>query len=216
MRRTDRLFEILQLFRERGFTRAADLAERLEVSTRTIYRDIDTLIASGHPIEGERGVGYILREPIFLPPLSLTAEEASALRLGMDLIGALSDGPLSAPAQSVLRKLSPEHRASGISHYSDPTPLARIALLRDAVERREQLRLIYVSLEGVETRRTVRPLQLEHWQQVWTLTSWCETRADFRSFRVDRIETVEATGLIFDYEPSKSYKTYVEQMRQSA
>ncbi|MGB3454761.1 MAG: YafY family protein [Litorimonas sp.] len=209
MKRTDRLFEILQIFRERGFVRASELADALEVSTRTIYRDLDTLIASGHPIEGERGVGYLLREPIFLPPLSLTPEEASVLRLGMDMVRSLSDGSLETPARSVLGKLSSNRLSSSISHYAEPAPLRHIARLRDAVERRDIMMMAYLSLDGTESEREVRPLQVEHWQNVWTLTAWCELRDGFRTFRVDRIATLHAVGRTFPPDPDRSYEAYL-------
>ncbi|MHA1545135.1 MAG: helix-turn-helix transcriptional regulator, partial [Alphaproteobacteria bacterium] len=105
MRRTDRLFEIVQLFRGGRLWRGGDIATRLEVSLRTIYRDIDTLVASGVPIEGARGVGYILREPIFLPPLTLTTTELEALQLGMEMVRKMSDADLAEAAARLLTKI---------------------------------------------------------------------------------------------------------------
>ena len=101
MRRTDRLFEIIQILRDGKLHRAQDIAERLEVSTRTIYRDMDTLVASGVPVEGERGVGYMVREQISLPPLTLTPEELEALNLGMAIVAEAADPDLKAAALSL-------------------------------------------------------------------------------------------------------------------
>ena len=211
MRRTDRLFEILQMFRERGFLRAADMAERLEVSIRTIYRDLDTLMASGHPIEGERGIGYLLREPIFLPPLKLNSDEVVALRLGMDLVKRVADAPLSHSAASVLGKLTPTSTRSGLSVYTSPqVKVSHISALRNCIDRHESVRISYRSLDECQSQRTIRPLQLEIWDHVWTLTAWCETRDDFRTFRVDRIDNLLRTGERFPSEPDKSYDTYLE------
>ncbi len=105
MRRTDRLFDLIQLIRDGRLHRAADLAERLEVSVRTIYRDMDTLVASGIPVEGERGVGYILRAPIFLPPVTLTLTELEALHLGVALVRKAADPELQQAASSLSDKI---------------------------------------------------------------------------------------------------------------
>ncbi len=105
MRRTDRLFELIQLFRGGRLQRGRDLAEKLGVSVRTIYRDIDTLVASGVAIEGERGVGYILRQPIFLPPLNLTCLELEALHLGISMVQKAADEELSGAGHDLLAKI---------------------------------------------------------------------------------------------------------------
>lgn len=105
MRRTDRLFELLQLFRDGRTRRGRELAQKLEVSLRTIYRDIDTLVASGAPIEGELGVGYLLRAPIFLPLLTLTETELEALHLGVALVERSGDASLADAAMRPRAKI---------------------------------------------------------------------------------------------------------------
>lgn len=218
MRRTDRLFEIIQLFRGGRLWRGQDLAERLGVSLRTVYRDIDTLIASGVPIEGERGVGYLLREPVFLPPLTLTHAELEALQLGARLVARLGDPSLVKAAEALLGKVDavvPSDRqgvdlVAGVGLYG-PSPegeAAYLPVLREAIRRLRRLTLVYRRLDGVLTERLVRPLHLEHWGRVWTLSAWCELRGDFRVFRVDLIEAVEV-GEAFLEEPGKSFLDFL-------
>ncbi len=105
MRRTDRLFDLIQILRDGRLHRASDLAEHMEVSVRTIYRDMDTLVASGIPVEGERGVGYILRAPVFMPPMALTQVELEALHLGAALVRQTADAELQDAATRVLTKV---------------------------------------------------------------------------------------------------------------
>ena len=106
MRRTDRLFDLIQILRDGKLHRASDMAGALEVSTRTIWRDMATLIASGLPVEGERGVGYILSAPITLPPVALTRDELEALRLGVQLVASAADPPLARAATSLRAKIA--------------------------------------------------------------------------------------------------------------
>jgi len=219
MRRTDRLFELMLLFRSGHLWRGRELAERLEVSLRTVYRDIDTLVASGVPIEGERGVGYILRAPIFLPPLTLSMLELEALHLGMAVVEQAGDPDLAAAAQRLKSKidavlpqeLSParnplSHMAAYLRDVG--TALQHLPALREAVKHRRVLQLDYRRLDEVESRRTVRPLHLEYWGKVWTCTCWCELREDFRVFRVDRIDLCLQTGDGFQDEPGRTLADY--------
>lgn len=223
MRRTDRLFELLQLFREGRFWRGRDLAERLETSLRTLYRDIDTLVASGVPVEGERGVGYILREPIFLPPLALSAAELEALHLGVEFVSRMGDSALSEAAARLKTKVDAvaptsqrgAHHASAVTVLAPaPTGIQRLLpILRDAIKARALLNMTYHRLDGVLSDRTVRPLHLEFWGRNWTLTAWCEARSDFRVFRADRIEAVSLSGGAFRAGPGESYQDYLAQLK---
>jgi predicted DNA-binding transcriptional regulator YafY len=216
MRRTDRLFELLQLFRGGQLRRGEDLAACLGVSLRTVYRDIDTLLASGVPIEAERGVGYILRQPIFLPPLTLTLPEVEALNLGMRLAIAASDRDMSLAAQSVLGKIDavlPDHLPRCDAQWSfaiyqqrHSETLDALPKLRAAIKGRLKTSIQYVSLNEQTSERLIRPLQIEFWGQVWTCSAWCERRGDFRVFRVDRIVTCHAGPDRFQIEPDKSLK----------
>lgn len=219
MRRTDRLFEIIQILRDGKLHRAQDIAERLEVSTRTIYRDMDTLVASGVPVEGERGVGYMVREQISLPPLTLTPEELEALNLGMAIVAEAADPDLKAAAQSLAAKVDavlPEQTIAeadawkfAVYPFADAARgFAHMPTLRSAIKARQKLRLSYRRIDGTLTQRTIRPLHMEYWGRVWTLTAWCETREDFRVFRVDLIEEAAALPELFVDEPGKRLKDY--------
>ena len=214
MRRTDRLFELIQILRDGRLHTARDMAARLEVSTRTLWRDMATLIASGLPVEGERGVGYILREPVTLPPLTLTPDEVQALTLGLQLVTRGADPSLTRAAGSLLGKITavlPARLLDGMGEESWVFPGAEALAaarhlpgLRRAIRLRERVVIGYVDGEGVASDRSVRPLVLEFWGRVWTLAAWCETREDFRSFRVDRIETLLPTGETFTDEPGRT------------
>jgi predicted DNA-binding transcriptional regulator YafY len=211
MRRTDRLFELIQILRDGRLHTARDMAERLEVSTRTLWRDMATLIASGLPVEGERGLGYLLREPITLPPLTLTPDEVEALTLGLQLVARGADPSLTRAAESVAGKIAavlPARLMDGAGQDTWVFPgeeamaaARHLPALRRAIRLRETVAITYVDGSGGATLRPVRPLILEFWGRVWTLASWCEARAAFRSFRVDRIETLRPTGVTFPDEP---------------
>lgn len=219
MRRTDRLFELIQILRDGRLHTARAMAERLEVSTRTLWRDMATLIASGLPVEGERGLGYILREPITLPPLTLTPEETEALSLAMRLLAQGADPSLAPAAASLSAKIAAALPASRRAHADPPVwvfpgPEALAAArhlpdLRRAIRLSERLRLGYADGEGRVTTRTVRPLQLEFWGRVWTLATWCETRGAFRSFRVDRITALQPTGETAPQEPGRDRSAWM-------
>jgi predicted DNA-binding transcriptional regulator YafY len=204
MRRTDRLFDLIQILRDGRLHTARDMAERLEVSTRTLWRDMATLIASGLPVEGERGVGYILREPITLPPLTLTEDETEALALALRLLSDGADPGMAGAAARLSAKIMAALPASRAGRADPPVwifpgPEAMAAArhlpeLRRAIRQHAVLDVVYADQNGRETSRAVRPLVLEFWGRVWTLAAWCEVRGDFRSFRVDRIDTLRETG----------------------
>ncbi len=226
MRRTDRLFDLVQILRDGRLHRAQDLADRLEVSVRTIYRDMETLQGSGIPVEGERGVGYMLTAPVTLPPLNLTLLELEALELGMAVVAEAADPELQKAARSLSGKIDavlPEDRSApkdgwgfAVYPFADAARGFRhMPALRAAIRARQKLALTYRDEKGTETRRVVRPLQMEYWGRVWTLTAWCETRADFRVFRVDRILEVEALPELFVDEPGKSLADYLETLTGS-
>lgn len=218
MRRTDRLFEIIQIVRDGRLHLARDIAIRLEVSVRTIYRDIDTLIASGIPIEGERGVGYLLREQIFLPPLTLTLAELEALQLGMAIVGKAADDELQIASQSLLAKVGqvtpekpnlPVHWSFSV-YPSEQTKLGlkHMPTIRRAIRTMHKIKVRYSSLKGQETERLLWPLQIEYWGQVWTLASWCELRGTFRAFRIDRIIECYDTSEVFQHREGTTLADY--------
>jgi predicted DNA-binding transcriptional regulator YafY len=214
MRRTDRLFDIIQILRDGKLHRAQDIADRLEVSVRTIYRDMDTLVASGVPVEGERGVGYMVREQITLPPLNLTTAELEALNLGMAIVAEAADPDLKAAAESLAEKIDAVLPTQVVAEadtwkfavypFADAARgLAHMAPLRAAIKTRQKLHLSYRRIDGALTERTIRPLHMEYWGRVWTLTAWCELRNGFRVFRIDLIETVTPLPELFADEPGK-------------
>jgi predicted DNA-binding transcriptional regulator YafY len=217
MRRTDRLFDLIQILRDGRLHRAQDMAGHLGVSVRTLWRDMSTLMESGLPVEGERGVGYILRAPITLPPMILTAEELGALRLGVRLVAEGQDPALARAARGLASKIatvSPVTMAPGedelfVFSGSDATrSQPHVPLIRAAIRGRERLAITYVDPEGRQTHRDIRPLQLEFWGRVWNLAAWCEARGDFRSFRIDRIVALTPTGEIYPEEPGRTLADY--------
>lgn len=223
MRRTDRLFELIQILRDGRLHRGKDLAERLEISLRTLYRDMDTLIASGIPVEGERGLGYMMTAPITLPPLNLTLTELEALHLGLAVVTKAADPELQRAAKTLSDKVDavlPEDRAAPTTGWGFAVyPFAEaargfvhMAPLRAAIRSRRKVDITYAAPDEPETRRRVRPLQMEYWGRVWTLTSWCELRNDFRVFRVDRIRTLDVSFETFEEEPGKTLGDYLAQM----
>ncbi|MAM62055.1 YafY family protein [Maritimibacter sp. UBA3975] len=199
MRRADRLFQIVQYLRGGRLTTARSLAERLEVSERTIYRDVADLIGSGVPIEGEAGVGYVMRAGYDVPPLMFTREEVTALVAGARMARVWGGLEMARAAEEALIKIeavlpdSLKTRAAQVPIQAmeflaaDPVDRARLDTLESAAESRTRVRITYEDETGARTERTVRPLALLYWGKVWTLAAWCETRQDFRNFRVDRI-----------------------------
>lgn len=206
MRRADRLFQIVQHLRGGRLVTARMLAERLEVSERTIYRDIADLVGSGVPVEGEAGVGYVMRQGYDLPPLMFSRDEIVALVAGARLIRAWGGHEMARAAEEALVKIAavlPEEarsRAASVQIHAfqmpelDDATRHRIDAIEAAVEARTRLVLAYRDAEGRATDRPVRPLGLWFWGKVWTLVAWCELREDFRMFRLDRIERFRDEG----------------------
>ncbi len=209
----------MQIFRGGKLCRGSEIAEQLEVSLRTVYRDINTLVASGVPIEGERGVGYILREPIFLPPMTLTSSELEALHLGMEIVRQTAGRDISEAANRLLIKIDAvlPSNSQGREHLGDLSifipgsgrELPHLARLKSAITTRQVIEIDYLSLANKSTSRFIRPLQCEYWGNVWTCTAWCELRDGFRAFRIDRIERSSECGRTFQTEPGKSYEDYL-------
>ena len=208
MRRADRLFQIVQLLRGKQVVTAAALAAELEVSLRTVYRDVADLVASGVPVEGEAGVGYALPRGFDLPPLMFDIEEIRALVLGARMVEAWGDASLARRARSVLSKVEtvlPERLRPEMADLEIYVPLRLPTEIRDNVEciRRgvDEKRLVqfaYTDREGRETERSVRPLCLVFWGMVWTASAWCEMRQDFRTFRPDRMREARLTTTFED------------------
>jgi predicted DNA-binding transcriptional regulator YafY len=199
MRRADRLFDIIQsLRRAKGPLTAAALADKLEVTARTVYRDIAALQASRVPIEGAAGMGYVLQRGFDLPPLMFTADEADAIAIGVRLLRRLRDPKLQEAANNVLAKLAavvpeplrPQLVAAPVFVSDGDAPAVTgidLAELRHAIRDTRKIALAYADDSGRETRRTIWPLAMAYYVDVTLIGAWCELRRDFRHFRVDRI-----------------------------
>lgn len=206
MRRADRLFQIVQYLRGGRLVTAAQLAEKLEVTPRTIYRDVADLIGSGVPIEGEAGVGYVMRAGYDLPPLMFTNDEIVALVAGARMLRAWGGAAMAAAAEEALVKIEtvlpdearrrvatvPVH-AFALSELDDETR-TRIDMVERAAQECTALAIRYADKEGEISARRVRPLGLWFWGKVWTAVCWCELRDDFRAFRIDRITEIQPDG----------------------
>ena len=223
MRRADRLFAIIQALRGGRVRRAEDIAAALEVSVRTVYRDLADLQAHGVPIDGERGVGYLLRDGYFLPPLALDAVEWDALRWGIAYVEAHGDLALAVAARTGGVKLAAAGRQpdrASLSIYARPNPpelRERIATLRTAIVRQRVVALAYSDKVGRATERRARPLELQHWGgATWTLTAWCELRSAFRVFRLDRIAVATLTDDSFAPEPGRRMEDYRAAMAEAS
>ena len=225
MRRADRLFQIVQLIRGRRLTTAAYLSQRLEVSERTVYRDVADLQHQGVPIEGEAGVGYRLGQGFELPPLMFSHDEARALVASVRMAQAWQDPALAQASQVALGKilsvlpLAARVAAQSMAIYAplvglEPVVQATLQTLREAVQAQRRVRFTYCDAAQAQTQRTVRPLGCFYWGSVWTLAAWCENRGDFRSFRLDRMQSLEplagAQGL-FKSAPGTTLADYLRQ-----
>lgn len=223
MRRADRLFRIVQLLRDRRVRTASAIAAELEVSLRTVYRDVRDLIVSGVPIDGEAGVGYCMRKELDLPPLMFDEDEVGALVLGARMVEAWGDSVLAQRARSALSKieavLSSRIRPL-IANQGVVVPMslpkeirANVELFRRALDKKRKLRLTYRDEFGKRTTRTVRPLCLAFWGKTWTATAWCEMRKDFRNFRPDRMSKIVVLDRTFADEPGKTLDDFLAAMR---
>lgn len=199
MRRADRLFDVIQVLRSaRKPVTAAALAEELEVTVRTIYRDVATLQARRVPIEGAPGLGYVLRKGFDLPPLMFTIDEIEAITVGAKMVRRLRDTELQQAAARVLDKVTvvlPESLRTHVtgapvyvSRGDAPEPKGvDVAQVRAAIRDRRKIRLSYVDEKGRRSRRTIWPLAMAYYVDVSLIGAWCELRKDLRNFRVERI-----------------------------
>lgn len=225
MRRADRLFRIIQLLRRRKLTTARQIAEELEVSERTVYRDVADLIGSGVPIRGEAGVGYALDRGFDLPPLMFTEEELEALVLGVRVVESWGDAALAQAARLVVQKVEavlPSRLQERVGKaplfapgFHVPTESAReLGTLRRAIRERRKARLSYVDRAAAATERTIRPLGLFFWGSSWTVAAWCELRDGFRGFRLDRVQKLELTEQRFEDEDGRTLDDFFEYVRK--
>ncbi len=215
MRRADRLFAIIQILRRRPrAVTAAAIADELEVTPRTVYRDIAALQGRGVPIEGAAGVGYLLRDGFDLPPLMLEVDELEALLIGTRIVESWADPDLARAARTMLAKITAvvpdglRPHALSLAFAAPPSPKAPhvgidVPTLRRAVREQRKLDIAYRDLAETRTERTVWPLSLTFFPPVWLSLGWCELRDDFRAFRLDRIERLEVRDERFPQVPGR-------------
>ncbi len=221
MNKTERLFALIDAFRRhRRAVTASDLAEEMGVSVRTIYRDVQTLIGLGAPIDGEAGTGYLLRPGFFLPPLMFDPAELEALRLGARWVERQADAELARAASNAIAKIAmatPDDlrdQLDAIGLYAwpqanEPTRLPVLPVVREAIRKEQKLSIVYQGPDGARTERTVWPLVIAFYHQP-SLGAWCELRQGYRTFRVDRIETASATGTHLPERRATLFKAYLE------
>src|SRR4051812_26000503 len=202
MGRSTRMFEVIQVLRgARKPMTALAIAERLEVNKHTIYRDIAALQAMRIPIEGEAGIGYVMRRGFDLPPLMFDADEVEAIVVGLALLRRTGDAGLQMAAASVGTKIAevlPQEtgntidlRTLHVSTWGASVPGIDMKAVRRAIREERKLRLGYLDAGNQPTQRVVRPLALVYYVEVTVLAGWCELRDDFRHFRVDRIASLK-------------------------
>jgi predicted DNA-binding transcriptional regulator YafY len=220
--KSERLFQLVNLLRGRRMAITAEqLAGVLEVTTRTIYRDIQTLQQSGIPIDGEAGIGYLLAPGFQLPPLMFDFEELQALLLGSSIVQAWTDPELAraaAKAESKIRAILPEALLQKADNQPYQVPMfdkhnnerTKHGILRKACDGLLKITINYQDVEQTATQRTLWPLGLIFWGERWTLLAWCELRDDFRNFRLDRIAHILVLETPFTANPNRSLKYFLD------
>lgn len=220
MQRISRMFEVIQILRAaKAPLSAEDLGRRLEVSKRTIYRDIAALQAMRVPIDGEAGVGYVMRRGYDLPPLNFDAEEVEALRVGLLLLSRTGDSSLQRAAGRIIKKideLQPSEPRFQVSPWGnapdDPAKgCVSIADIRKAVRESRKLKLTYRNESEVETQRVVRPIAVIYHVECVIVAAWCELRGGFRHFRTDRVWACEFLDDTFEEQAQTLHELWVEQ-----
>jgi predicted DNA-binding transcriptional regulator YafY len=225
MSRTSRLFKLMDALRgRRRPVTAAELSGELSVSTRTVYRDVQTLVGLGAPIDGGAGVGYVLRAGFFLPPLMFGEEELEALVLGVRWVQGQGDTALAQAADSALAKIataSPRDLRDRIAETGLWAPRfgrpaqqgAGLRVIREAIRRGQKLKIRYRSIGGADTERPIWPLALVFFEGARLVAAWCELRSDFRHFRADRISSLEVTGVSYPKPRRELTRLWRQQLR---
>jgi len=227
MQRAERLFQLLTLLRNRRTVMTAkQMSAHLDVSERTIYRDIQSLSLSGVPVEGEAGVGYRLSHHYQLPPLMFDRHEVEALLLGARMVSGWGDTDMAANAKQAIQKILavlPDH----LRHSDETLPLlvphmeevqkfytAHSQPIREAIRLKHRVSINYTNVDAQESRRTIEPLGLIFWGKVWTLVAWCHLRNDYRTFRLDRINQLILENEPFTTHEQKSLKHFLALMKE--
>ena len=225
MRRADRLFQIVLLLGRDRVKTARRMAEELEVSERTVYRDISDLVAVGVPIDGEAGVGYRLHPGYQVPPLMFDDDELQALVLGAGMVRSWADAELARAAERVLAKVDavlPNRLRGSLERETllvpdcviRPETVTGMVHLRKAIDQRLKVRMDYVREDGTLSVRIVWPLGLVFWGTKWTLGAWCQCREAFRTFRLDRIQALELLSESFPEKEGRRFKDYIASASQ--
>lgn len=222
MRRSDRLFDIIQHLRTATApVTAAALAAELEVTPRTIYRDIATLQARRVPIDGAAGVGYVLRKSFDLPPLMFTADEVEAIAIGARLVRRLRDAKLQEAADSVFSKVTvvlPEalrRQLVSTPFFVSPGDTVEprgvdLADVRAAIRDSRKLHISYADEQGRRTNRTIWPIAMAYYVDVTLVGAWCELRNGYRNFRVERIQSSKVLDELFDQDNGRLFREWSE------
>lgn len=220
MRRADRLFQIVQNLHHERVVTAHVLAQELEVSVRTIYRDIQDLSLSGVPITGEAGQGYRLMRGFQLPPLMFNEEELEALLLGARMVRAWTDKGLARAAHHALQKIEhviPDKLKPQLERQDMIVPdfpmegqaSEQLMVVRMAIKAQYKIRFNYKRKDGEQSTRTVHPLGLFYWGKVWTVVGWCELRNAFRHFRLDRMLTIDKCNEKYEIIEGRTLQDYL-------
>lgn len=226
MSRSIRLIQLMQQLRSSTPpVKARDLAQELNISVRSIYRDIDTLRASGAIIDGEAGFGYTLVEDPALPPMMFSRDEMEALVLGLREVGQVGDPVLAKAANDALYKIKaclPERMRMQFEHsilhavrfHPRPKITIDIALLRQAAWEENEIFIKYTDAKGENSERNLKPLSILFMDQALMLLAWCNLRKNFRSFRIDRINTLTVTDVSFRPKRVALLRDYWDVMKQ--
>lgn len=222
MRKAERLFQLLNILRSRRtVVTGKELAEKLRVSPRTIYRDMQALSLSNIPIESEAGVGYRIRPGFNLPPLMFEEDELEALLLGVKMVQGWSDQQLGDAASRAFDKIKAilptslhdrHDQHAGwlvVPKFQQPNDADISDKLKTAIKTKLQVSINYSSLSNEETKREIWPLGLVYWGKVWTLVAWCLLRQDYRVFRLDKITTLTLANYKFQTTNSLSLQHYM-------
>lgn len=219
MRRADRLFQIVQILRRGKVITAAQIADELEVSERTVYRDLSDLSARGVPLRAEAGVGYALEKGFDIPPLMFTGQELEAIVIAARILESWADSETRKQVRAALEKIEQalpktlREKPSRVRVFApDFMTVADIwqalPALRSAINEQRKCHFHYRDEQGRESERTIRPLAVYFWGKVWTCVGWCEMRGDFRHFRLDRMREFLTLAERFQDEPGKTLQDF--------
>lgn len=225
MRRADRLFHIVQILRRGKVVTAAHIADELEVSDRTVYRDLQDLSARGVPLRAETGVGYLLEKGFDIPPLMFNSAEVESLVIAARMLEAWADPQTSKQIKSALEKIEQvlplplrdkpaRVRVFAPGFMTNPIIWQAMPELRKAIGEQRKFYFQYCDEKNQQSERTLRPLAVYFWGKAWTCVGWCELRQDFRHFRLDRMQNWMIMLDTFQDEQGKTLADFEERMRE--